>query len=217
MGLSPEMRAARKLARDSYVTGTHLALARQLIFLPENVTGLRIVDIGAGADSITAELRSCGADAFAIDYRYGNNPNALIRALNRDGMDTETLHRFAQDYNEHRERYLAAVVGGEKLPFKDNSVNAAFSLKCLSTIVLDDFATFLRAYEEIVRILIPHEDPKQAGILSINPWAGSLSMSPINHPNAMRFMKYLENDQKVAFFVARPNPYLSTLLITRHT
>lgn len=78
------------LARASFSTSYDLRGIRPDIFIPENVNGLKILDIGGGASTIALELAEEGAEAVAIDFRYAD-PKDLKRSVDRTNTGTKHL------------------------------------------------------------------------------------------------------------------------------
>lgn len=202
----------KRLADKSLVTGVNFELAQRVIDFPQDVKGLKMVDLGGGISTVTNGLRMRGAEAFAVDYRY-DDLNNLKASLHPNGFSQIELDEFVRDYAENRERYIPILIGKERLPFEDESVDWIFSTKCLTTILLDDWRTFLRAYEEILRILKPYRNPARSGILILHPWIGGLSMSDVNMVNADQFKKFLGGDKRVDFGVFPIDRFLPTKLV----
>lgn len=64
-----------KIAAESYPTAANFNLVSKYIWFPPNVEGSTILDIGGGASTAVLELRRKGAQAYAVDYLYGNLPS----------------------------------------------------------------------------------------------------------------------------------------------
>lgn len=78
------------LARASFSTSYDLRGIRPDIFVPEDVSGLRILDIGGGASTIALELAKEGAQTVAIDFRYADTGD-LKRSVDRTNTGTKHL------------------------------------------------------------------------------------------------------------------------------
>lgn len=210
--INPSELTVRSLSKDSFSTGIDLSLVRRLMLLPPNVRGSRIVDIGAGVSSLTAELRAEGADAYAVDAKYASETE-IRESVHPVYQNSRMTDMFFQDYHDHRDHYHRTLIGHEPLPFEDNSVDYILSGKFLSTILLNDWESFCRAYEECIRVLKPCEHPLDEGVLVIEPWTGGLSMSEVHAVHAYQFQQVLKDDPRVFARIVSNGEYLSPKLV----
>lgn len=70
--LAERLQQEALIAETANVSSSSLATAKDYIPFPENLNGLRILEIGAGTSSTTKELRQRGAYTVALDYNYCN-------------------------------------------------------------------------------------------------------------------------------------------------
>lgn len=62
----------QQIARESFSSPASIEVVSTYISLPQDVRGLTMVDLCAGASPATYELQRRGARAIAVDYRYGD-------------------------------------------------------------------------------------------------------------------------------------------------
>lgn len=132
--------------------------------------GLRVLDVAAGGSDFTAEMRTRGSEAYALDPRFNSleelegdiNNFSLNRNYNgnladmSDTMIAESqaaLKQFREDYLQHTEAYIAA--SATSIPFPDNSVDLAVSRAGLTCLASRDYTLLRDAVVEIVRVLKP--------------------------------------------------------------
>lgn len=158
--------------------------SRALIDFPAKLTGIRVLDIGAGESDCTAWLNKQGASAYAIDPRYRD-----VRLLRHDTDITllpkfqkcasrygtavaENLRRsiertrgiFMSDMNLHPNYYIAALAGS--LPFSDESFDFIYSIDCITKGLDEDETIFRQAINEALRVL------RRDGTLQLHPYLG---------------------------------------------
>lgn len=71
-----------QIAQESFSSPASIETVQAFIGIPEDVTGLFILDIGGGASPATHDLNRRGARAYAVDYRYANMKD-LKRSVDR--------------------------------------------------------------------------------------------------------------------------------------
>jgi ubiquinone/menaquinone biosynthesis C-methylase UbiE len=106
---SPAMSADYELGADLWRSGPELVyrrFARALVReAPVRLTGLRVLDLGAGTGAVSTELRAAGASPVAVD-----SSEAMIRIARRDHEGLE-----------------AAVADVFRLPFADATFDGSFA------------------------------------------------------------------------------------------
>ncbi|MGB0970327.1 MAG: hypothetical protein ACPGVG_05110 [Mycobacterium sp.] len=136
------------------VTSRSLAEYRAMFALSEADMRLGVLDCPGGASSATAEINAAGGNAFAVDPVYGrgltatqlaqltqadtNRGNAYVRAHSdlyrwtffadadhHHRSRSQAGHRFARDYAEHPDHYIAAEL--PHLPFSDKVFDLVLS------------------------------------------------------------------------------------------
>ena len=130
--------------------------------------GANIVDLAAGASSLTAGLLESGANAFALDrlyYDLSNLEEQTEASLQQVLQDTA---RIAPNYLEHMERvtresirrFFESLVNNPDrykagwlthLPFESEFFDWTVSLNSISDLAID-YDVFLAAMEEAIRI-----------------------------------------------------------------
>jgi len=167
------------------LSSTHLRVPtlKDMIDFPNVVNRKMILDAGSGTSTCSMDLAARGATVVAFDFRYGNledvretsefdrsvtrvatalNPfdDSLRKFLEQDAVD---INRFFEDIKQTKPRgtYVAGSFG--TLPFRDNSFDFAYSIKCLTDYASNpEFFGDLAA--ELMRVIKP------GGLLSIAPW-----------------------------------------------
>src|SRR4051812_22414312 len=72
----------RIMAEFAPTSATPGRVARAYLGLPDDVTGLTIIDLASGASSLTEELRRNGARPHAVDRIYSRGEGAILAAAN---------------------------------------------------------------------------------------------------------------------------------------
>lgn len=153
--------------------------AKSILRLPEEVSKLRVLDVGAGASDITAALLSQGADAYAVDPKYNSKSNirGQIQAqlktpyyVDRKREVQETLERFMESIKTNPDHYKTAM--GTNMPFSDDFFDVVFSLGAISGYLDVDRNLFLAAIQECLRVLKP------GGTLQLMPFLDRISSQP---------------------------------------
>lgn len=168
----------RKIA-IGFDTGTTSARdAMEALGIPKEVSGLVIVDLAAGASSLTAHLLEKGADAYAVDRLYLDDEElkrsmdeGIARVTSRyldlgmlDFIETTKRSReeFEGSFEKRRERYRGAWL--TRLPFEDNFSDITCSLHGISNLG-ENFDVMWQAILEAIRIT------KQNGLVIIAPFS----------------------------------------------
>ncbi len=130
---------------------------------PEDVVGLTILDIGAGASDATARLVELGADAYAIDplYKSGSDLKGKVRTQNRvvlyskeDKMRrNEALERFMSSFKNEPDRYKTA--SATRIPYPDDTFDIVYSISAVFGYLDVDLQILLKAVSECLRVTKP--------------------------------------------------------------
>lgn len=158
-----------------------------LVEVPNNLTGLHILDIGGGGSDFTAVLLEKGADAYAIDPLYANRSKLISQIKNHlreqlvsgiNPIDTAYLSRqnkalehFKESARVSPEHYLARLA--TKTGFLDNTFEYVFSFNCITEFLGLDENVLISAVTEAIRITKP------GGIIQIYPINESYSQSTL--------------------------------------
>jgi SAM-dependent methyltransferase len=151
------------------------ATVAALVPFPDELAGLRVVDVGAGGSDAVATLLAARADAHAVDPRYGSlaalvrDAHAYFKAQERVGRLPQAGEDSAAAIAEQRRafarcsasiqdrrtasRYHAAVAS--RLPFEDASQDLVYSVDCVTQYLDRDWATLEAAVREALRVLRP--------------------------------------------------------------
>lgn len=148
--------------------------------MPEELRGLRILDLGAGASDTTDKLLELGVDAYAIDPQYKNKSelrgqvrrNFATSNLSKEAIQqrARALERFTDSAKAHPDRYRTAYA--TELPFPDNFFDLAFSLNAVSVYLNSDRNILTKAMDEVLRIL------KCRGTLQMFPFDENFGFEP---------------------------------------
>jgi ubiquinone/menaquinone biosynthesis C-methylase UbiE len=152
---------------------------RMMISLPENLKGLRVLDVGGGGSDFTARLLEQKADAYAIDLRYKKTSEIkpqvqkqIVRLTREHPGDSvwkdyirreeEALERFIKSVKTKPDRYKAA--SATKLPFPDNYFDQVFSFNCITEYLDLNRSLLFPAVDETLRVT------KSGGSIQIFPF-----------------------------------------------
>jgi hypothetical protein len=179
-----------QLAKELFATASSVEIARTVICFPENLTGLRTLDIGAGASSCTAWLCAQGAESYALDARY-DDPEKLaeslksaMRALHSEYMKKHNKTRWPlyeqkmrasqRLFQEHRSQMPDRYVSGyaSKLPFPNASFDLVYSINCITHGLDIDYDIFSAAVYEALRV---------GRELRMHPFLGNVSQKQLGH------------------------------------
>lgn len=130
--LSGIRRKEQLLAERLLPSSTTSRAVRFVFGLPDEVAGITTVDLAAGGCSLTADLLTDGANAYAVDCLYSNAKQlsrrldeATEKVINRLPPDRkaemrkstrEGIERFWQSFKNHPERYISAWLTEVSLP-----------------------------------------------------------------------------------------------------
>lgn len=147
----------------------------RVLKLPEDVKGLKILDVGAGASEFTAELLDRGANAYAIDPKYDfpleqvrEGATIYIRIAPYPpeiiARREKSVERFLRSFEWNRTRYVAG--SATSMPFPDSNFDVVCSINTLTTYLDRDYDVFNQAIEECLRVtrvggsiqLFPYKD-----------------------------------------------------------
>ncbi len=158
------------------------------LLLREQIKGIRIIDIGAGASDFTEEVLQRGADAYAIDPRYTSLDNLesdiMNFSLNKDQnpnlsrltddalrqlveQSSETLEKFKVGFSENPTRYLPK--SATELPFSDSFADLIVSNNCLTQLARNQYHLYIKAVRECIRVLKTNGKLRTDGNLPIEP------------------------------------------------
>jgi len=131
--------------------------------LPENLNGLKLLEVGAGSSDLTEELSSRGADAYALDPGYSDPDQLVARARahnNSAGFnDTQkaaresTVIRFQLALDRNPDHYIAGSV--LELPFPDETFDIVLSVDTMTIYFALEHAKLLKAITECLRVTKP--------------------------------------------------------------
>lgn len=161
--------AEQKITERSYVSATTFkAASRDILSLPQDVSGLTILDLAAGASDITAELLARGVNAHALDCSYYDFQELLASfevavpmilrqtpPVHRRHMKKVTVRaflRFRDSFFTHNSHYHPGWL--TNLPFPDNFADRTFSINGISHLA-ERRELFRKALEEAVRVTRP--------------------------------------------------------------
>jgi len=160
----------KKLLDQSICSARSWRYINMIVGFPEDVRGLKVLDVGGGGSDATAVLLEKGADAWAIDPRYKSRSDVkgkvrqyLLELTQRWGKkppwdefirsQEKALERFIRSARERPERYIVAYASS--IPFPDNYFDFVFSTNCITEYLDVRPETFLAAISECVRVTKP--------------------------------------------------------------
>lgn len=160
-----------RIAQESFGSALPFQEVSKYISFPKDVKGLTIVGIGECASTATLELRKQRAKAIAVDYRYDNLEqvaSSMERLFSSKKIYQNDRFQLARKYIEssrktkdeflrayrNREIQLVAAIAGN-LPFRDETVDFAFSMQCIGEYFIKDKDIFIHAISESIRVLKP--------------------------------------------------------------
>ena len=167
--------------------------------IPENIKGLKILDVGAGASDFTAMALKRGADAYAIDFRYNNRHDFIDyvkRTLDSFHHDKEAYvssKNFEQSFLKEPLRYQTAMA--TDLPFEDNSFDIIISQHLVLGYLDADIELLTKAVNESLRVL------KKDGRLSLYPFY----MEVTSNKDSKREEQRLINNNKLLIDLKKKN------------
>ncbi len=192
-------------------------LFQKALLQEEDVPGLRVLDVGAGASDFTARLLELGADAYAVDPKFASmstlkswvqKGNSFYKDNNfRDEYQvlTRALERFKLSSAVHKERYKASLA--TKMPFPDNYFDIVFSGFTLFGYLDLDIDILTQAALECLRVTKPN------GTIRLFPFKGAIELEPDKQINILRIknnvqlLKKLQVHEGVQSALSVPIPY----------
>ena len=130
---------------------------------PEDLRGLTILDVGAGASDATARLVELGADAYALDplYKSTSDLKGKVRIQNKIPLYSkdakkrrhEALERFMASFKNEPERYKTA--SATQIPFPDDTFDIVYSVAAVLRYLDLDLQILLKAVSECLRVAKP--------------------------------------------------------------
>ncbi len=174
-----DVSTVKYLGETTKVSGNKLEDLYKVFKLPENLNGIKVLDICTGQSDFADWLSQQGAKACAIDYLYQN-----IQALNQKRMETlvETvqrswgldvdnsqvemtskneLNKFTAMLESRRTTYITA--SAHALPFQDGSFDIAISFSGIFGVLDHDKRIASVCVNEALRVL------KKNGKLQLAP------------------------------------------------
>jgi SAM-dependent methyltransferase len=179
-----------------------------LIPFPTSVTGLTIVDVGAGGSDAVPTLLEAGARAFGVDPRYrsldnlvhevtlyfrtqeaiGQLPAAREASARPIAAQRAAFRHLVASFQAPRtaRHYLPAVA--TRLPFPRASVDLLYSLDCITQYLDREFESLLAAVQEGLRVL------RRGGVLALVPFRDDIFAAgyhPERHASQERLLAWL--------------------------
>lgn len=158
----------KQIAQDRTTSVGLVCTIRSNLSLPHDLKlkGLTVVDLGAGASPLTAELLQAGVNAHAVDWLYFDN-HALANKLEEyttgyfkrlannpagQRLLRNALEVFIHSYHRDQDHYHPAYL--TSLPFPDNFSDLTISHNSL-TYLAEDHKILEQATREAIRITKP--------------------------------------------------------------
>lgn len=178
----------RELALKLLVSATQAEAIRPKLGLPDNMAGLTIVDLAAGASTLTANLLTQRANAYALDYVYDDREQLIEAVYNKwlpkvlslssdraerqfvEDVTKRSIRRFLRSFEAQRQRYKAGWL--TDLPFESDFSDWTVSYSGVSEL-FEEPDLLKQATMEAVRITKP------GGIISIAPFITNSGSSGI--------------------------------------
>jgi len=171
LGIQFEERVQR-LAHRWPITATPWAALSRFYQLPEDMAGLRVLDVCAGGSDLTAVLATQGADSRAIDINYDNIDYVngavsahYINAFLEDGdkasgpdylaameaiANQPHVQAFRRSFAQERFRYVAAPA--HEIPFADDFFDLVLSHNGILGVTQEDPLVLEASVEEAIRV-----------------------------------------------------------------
>lgn len=200
----------QEIAKRAGFTAKSWRDIRLMVNFPENVAGLRILDIGAGGSDITAHLLERGAEAYALDPKYADPQSLkgkfddLYQRLGKIGATNGQHAKEAEAVLENQQRSMAqnpekyVAAYATQLPFPDNYFDLVFSVSCMFSHIDENSKALMAAAREAIRVTKP------GGQIQLVPLAffegESADISEIRSANQQELYFWLptQKDLKVA-------------------
>lgn len=175
------------------------------VLIPEEVSGLRILDVGAGASDAVSKLLDLGADAYAIDPWYKsfstlrgrvkkNEEHAKKHGVGDLVRRREALDAFSKSAKRNPERYITGSVFS--IPFQNNYFDIVYSRAVILGYLNLDIDMLSKAVYECVRVTKPE------GTIRLYPWMDKgIQRDPTSDTmrlrNDQRLINKLRRDEKI--------------------
>jgi ubiquinone/menaquinone biosynthesis C-methylase UbiE len=195
-----------QLAEMSPVTGAEPQMYDEIFKLPKDITGISILDIGAGMSLFSEAVFQEGAKPIAIDVNY-DQPKRLLenftqtfRAVmnNNSTQDVQAsqeyfdqkVQLFEYSFSQlHPDLYIPA--SATHLPFKPNTFDLVVSLNGIFG-TLDVDADLMRAgLNEAIRVV------KRGGLVQVAPTGMFFSLSPQERQNQQGAIQELKKNRTI--------------------
>ncbi len=181
----------------------------ETVQFPEDIRGLRILDVGAGASDAVAHLLELGADAYAIDPIFKSRADLKGKARNNNRLlpfskeqrmrRNNALESFMDSLKDQPERYRTA--SATQIPFRDNFFDIVYSISAVLGYLDLDREVLLKGVSECLRVAKP------GGRVVFAPYlARPLFPGPVNDlriDNEKQMIKWLNGDPKVQHITER--------------
>lgn len=149
----------------------------------------KVLDVCAGVSDFTAKLLQLGADAYALDYGYGDIQELLIRACDR------SAGLFSKSVIKDRDRYIKG--SAHNMPFLNNTFDAVTSYYGIFGVIDDDLDLAYQSINEGLRVLKP------GGVLSIGPLKSG-QITPVQAQSENEILERLLGRQDIEVYLKRP-------------
>jgi ubiquinone/menaquinone biosynthesis C-methylase UbiE len=139
--------------------------------LPEDIRGLRILDVCAGGSDLTASLCLLGADAIALDPLFDDPPMLYYRrkltfakyfGIDPNDIDNQDLKAFEKRpsimaFRSSIERDPKRYIKGfsHELPFEDSSFDSVLSYNGIIGVLDQDIPLLRKSADEAIRVIKP--------------------------------------------------------------
>ena len=148
----------------------------EILGLPEEVAGMTIVDLAAGASPLTHDLLQAGADAYAFDCVYQKSEEELhqlikvyhqeiLKFVNQKEEISEEINRdkevFWRSLRIERDRYICGWM--TELPFPSDFSDLTLSFEGATHVGANNFDLMWLITQEALRIT------KQGGKVIMSP------------------------------------------------
>jgi SAM-dependent methyltransferase len=193
---SIEKDLSRRIAESEPVSGNNHSVLIKRFDIPEDVSGLKIIDLGSGFSDLTSYFRSMGAEAYGLDIGYDDVGRLIDRCLKftssglpsigdiaAAAFNTGVADEFIHLYEQHPDWYIPAAM--DQIPFADDTFDLTLSSFSMFG-VLDKNLDVLRAsLKEALRVT------KKGGIVQVLPAFGFVEASSEAYINQMRAVEEL--------------------------
>lgn len=138
-------------------------LAWEALRLPQDVSGIQVLDAGGGGSDMTVEFLERGADAYAIDPQYDGDVAIQEMCLHISGVNQivemsvkerqarrKALTRFINSYNQSPERYVQASM--TRIPFPNNHFDMVYSIRAAIPYLDRELEVFRATMQELLRV-----------------------------------------------------------------